>query len=353
MALVQKLTGFSRPAAMANEDGRASPPPPPPQGHPKPEPCDDYIITEITNRNNHEITDNDSTSVVTDEKEGSSSVGHVFDAQNNRDALQKAWGFDCICACRLHRFFLSSLDLSRATGAAGKFKSNSENREKYKNLWEYGQHQKLLHGGHFGRSYHFEFIGSSALAKIANSLTAFSKGVISPTAISPTLIPVALGTNVPGHVEIPICSRTGWVVTVPSSSRIFSPLSERSEERKDVVECSFSARTVDPLLHGHTDAENRTVNDNKSTIKNEGSPPPTTTHCCCEDREADERKEGEGDLTVERPPLQTYWLIETSLPDQTSTGAAAGTVNMRRRLVSETSNCGGTSELSWLLRFLR
>nr|GMC69489.1 VQ motif-containing protein 20-like [Ipomoea batatas] len=103
MALVQKLTGFSRPAAMANEDGRASPPPPPPQGHPKPEPCDDYIITEITNRNNHEITDNDSTSVVTDEKEGSSSVGHAFDAQNNRPPFG-----NCVDSLLLMRSSISS-----------------------------------------------------------------------------------------------------------------------------------------------------------------------------------------------------------------------------------------------------
>jgi hypothetical protein len=39
--------------------------------------------------------------------------------------------------------------------------------------------------------------------------------------------------NLPGHVEIPTCSRTGWVVTVPSISRIFSPLDDRTAERRD------------------------------------------------------------------------------------------------------------------------
>lgn len=39
--------------------------------------------------------------------------------------------------------------------------------------------------------------------------------------------------NLPGHVEIPTCSRTGWVVTVPSTSRIFSRLDDRTAERRD------------------------------------------------------------------------------------------------------------------------
>lgn len=37
----------------------------------------------------------------------------------------------------------------------------------------------------------------------------------------------------PGHVEIPTCSRTGCVVTVPSTSRILSPLDDRTAERRD------------------------------------------------------------------------------------------------------------------------
>jgi hypothetical protein len=39
--------------------------------------------------------------------------------------------------------------------------------------------------------------------------------------------------NLPGHVDIPTCSRTGWVVTVPSTSRIFSLLDDRMAERRD------------------------------------------------------------------------------------------------------------------------
>lgn len=39
--------------------------------------------------------------------------------------------------------------------------------------------------------------------------------------------------NQPGQVDIPTCSRTGWVVTVPSTSRIFSPLDDRLAERID------------------------------------------------------------------------------------------------------------------------
>lgn len=39
--------------------------------------------------------------------------------------------------------------------------------------------------------------------------------------------------NLPGHVDIPTCSRTGWVVTVPSTSRIFSLLDDRTAERRD------------------------------------------------------------------------------------------------------------------------
>ena len=47
-------------------------------------------------------------------------------------------------------------------------------------------------------------------------------------------------TNIPGHVDIPTCSRTGCVVTVPSTSRIFSPLADRMEERRDDSEFVFS-----------------------------------------------------------------------------------------------------------------
>jgi hypothetical protein len=39
--------------------------------------------------------------------------------------------------------------------------------------------------------------------------------------------------NLPGHVDIPTSSRTGWVVTVPSTSRIFSLLDDRTAERRD------------------------------------------------------------------------------------------------------------------------
>ena len=45
--------------------------------------------------------------------------------------------------------------------------------------------------------------------------------------------------NLPGHVEIPTCSRTGWVVTVPSTSKIFSPFDDRTAERRDESDWVF------------------------------------------------------------------------------------------------------------------
>ncbi|CAH9082703.1 unnamed protein product [Cuscuta europaea] len=126
-ALVQKLTGLSRSPALAAADRRTSrpappppPPPPPLHHHPKPEPCDHYIVNGTINNNsesnnnnsnnnnynyynytnsnknyndNNNVEmmakiglmseDNDSTSVVTDEKEGSCSASYVFEPQNN------------------------------------------------------------------------------------------------------------------------------------------------------------------------------------------------------------------------------------------------------------------------------
>lgn len=46
--------------------------------------------------------------------------------------------------------------------------------------------------------------------------------------------------NKPGHVDIPTCWSTGCVVTVPSTSRIFSLLGNRLPERRDDSEWLFS-----------------------------------------------------------------------------------------------------------------
>ncbi|CAH9143925.1 unnamed protein product [Cuscuta epithymum] len=120
-ALVQKLTGLSRspvPAAADRRTSRLAPPPPPPppplHHHPKPEPCDHYIVDGAINNNinnsdsnnynnnyyyndNNNVEmmgkiglmseDNESTSVVTDEKEGSCSASHVFEPQNNNSGF--------------------------------------------------------------------------------------------------------------------------------------------------------------------------------------------------------------------------------------------------------------------------
>ena len=45
--------------------------------------------------------------------------------------------------------------------------------------------------------------------------------------------------NLPGHAETPICWRTGWVVTVPSTSIIISPLARRRLESKVDVDWLF------------------------------------------------------------------------------------------------------------------